>query len=74
MSRRETVCPRDCPRRSAVPNCHDPERCDIWAAHLERMRVVHAARAQMEAERACVTHARRQADRRRERDVRRGRR
>lgn len=41
---RAQVCPRDCPRRCADPNCHNPETCEIWAAHLVEMEKIHEAR------------------------------
>lgn len=69
-----TACPRDCPRRSAVPNCHDPARCAVWAAHLERKKLIDEARKKAETERSVMTQAREQSERRRERDFRRHRR
>lgn len=26
-------CGRNCPKRSAIPNCHDPAVCGDWAAY-----------------------------------------
>ena len=28
---------RNCPKRSAVPNCHDPAVCGDWAAYQEAL-------------------------------------
>ncbi len=30
-------CGRNCPKRCAVPNCHDPAICGDWAAYQEAM-------------------------------------
>lgn len=37
-------CPKDCPRRSISPNCHNPETCETWAKYLERKAAAKAAR------------------------------
>ena len=29
-------CPKDCPRRSIQPNCHNAETCEIWAKYLAK--------------------------------------
>lgn len=45
MKRRlEPPCARDCPRRSAVPNCHNPELCEDWARYLAEKAAVDKAR------------------------------
>ena len=30
-------CGRNCPKRSAVPNCHDPAVCGDWAAYQDAL-------------------------------------
>ena len=30
-------CGRHCPKRSAVPNCHDPAVCGDWAAYQDAL-------------------------------------
>ena len=30
-------CGRNCPKRSAVPNCHDPAICGDWAAYQDAL-------------------------------------
>ena len=30
-------CGRNCPKRSAIPNCHDPAVCGDWAAYQEAL-------------------------------------
>lgn len=30
-------CGRKCPKRSAVPNCHDPAVCGDWAAYQDAL-------------------------------------
>ena len=42
-------CPKDCPRRRAVPNCHNEETCPIWAEHMKRSRALAEARARAKA-------------------------
>lgn len=37
-------CPKDCPRRSISPNCHNVETCEIWAKYVARKEAAHAAR------------------------------
>lgn len=27
------ICPKDCPNRCAVPNCHNVNTCETWAKH-----------------------------------------
>lgn len=34
-------CPKDCPNRRAVPNCHNVETCEIWAAHVRELEELH---------------------------------
>lgn len=35
MSRLKPPCSADCPRRSIVPNCHNPDICPDWARYME---------------------------------------
>ena len=50
MSRRtDAMCPRDCPRRSAIPNCHNTETCEIWAAYVQRQELLKEARRKSKA-------------------------
>ena len=30
-------CGKNCPKRSAIPNCHDPAVCGDWAAYQEAL-------------------------------------
>lgn len=68
MSRGRTHagCPRDCPRRSVAPSCHNPETCAVWADYLARMEVIRAGRARADAEASILTDARLRAARRKE--------
>ncbi|WP_298030245.1 hypothetical protein [uncultured Dysosmobacter sp.] len=36
-------CTRSCPKRCAVPNCHDPALCGDWAAYQEELEVYKSA-------------------------------
>ena len=27
------ICPKNCPNRCALPNCHNAATCERWAAH-----------------------------------------
>lgn len=54
-------CPKDCPDRRAVPNCHDPERCAVWAAYLDEMRAIREGQRQAEEPQTCLTAARERA-------------
>lgn len=72
--RSSACCPRACPRRCAVPNCHDPETCAVWAAYLAKKQVIAEGRRRAELERSVMTQGRVQTERRRERDLRRRRR
>lgn len=36
-------CGMNCPRRCAVPNCHDPERCSAWGEFLRLRQAFDAA-------------------------------
>lgn len=38
------VCPKDCPRRSISPNCHNEETCEHWKRHMETVRKEEAER------------------------------
>lgn len=42
--RTNAACPRDCPRRCAIPNCHNPETCEVWAEFLRKQAELKAAR------------------------------
>lgn len=42
-------CPRDCPRRSAIPNCHNPETCETWARYLDEQAELKAAKQKFRA-------------------------
>lgn len=49
--RTSAECPKDCPRRCAIPNCHNVETCEIWARYLAELGAIKEARAkQMAAE------------------------
>lgn len=63
MNRREQPpCTKTCPRRSAVPNCHNPNICPDWAKYLERKEKEDAKiEAEREKDRA-VTAAMRWSD------------
>lgn len=30
----DSPCKKDCPNRSAEPNCHNAETCELWAAYI----------------------------------------
>lgn len=32
------ICPKDCPRRCASPNCHNEETCERWRKHMDAQR------------------------------------
>ena len=38
-------CGRNCPKRSAIPNCHDPAVCGDWAAYQEALAAWNAGNA-----------------------------
>lgn len=42
-------CPKDCPRRCAVPNCHNVETCEIWARYVADLEARKAAIAKAKA-------------------------
>lgn len=42
-------CSRDCPRRSASPNCHNPEICPEWKTYLAEKEAVNNARKQAQS-------------------------
>lgn len=70
--RADAECPRNCPRRSASPNCHDPETCAVWAAYMARMETIRAGKKRAEA--SVMTVGRLRAERRKEQyDRRHGR-
>lgn len=58
-------CRRDCPRRSAVPTCHDPARCEAWAAYQAALQAHNASLARMHREYDDLKTARRGEARRR---------
>lgn len=66
-------CPRECPDRRAVPNCHNPETCAVWAEYVRWMDAIRAARREAHMAASIMTEARKQSARRRERDERRHR-
>ena len=39
-----TVCPPDCPRRCAEPNCHNVETCKTWAEHMAKQEKIYEIR------------------------------
>ena len=45
----------DCPRRCAVPNCHNPETCETWAQYLAETGAIKEARAKQRAAEKDVT-------------------
>lgn len=45
----DTGCPKDCPRRCAVPNCHNVETCEIWARYVADLEARKAAVAKAKA-------------------------
>ena len=47
--RTSAECPRDCPRRSAIPNCHNPETCEIWARYLREQAAIKTAKQKFKA-------------------------
>lgn len=47
--RTDASCPKDCPNRKAVPNCHNEETCPIWARHMAEKRALEAAKAKAKA-------------------------
>lgn len=47
--RTDAGCPPDCPRRCAVPNCHNAETCEIWARYVEEQAARKAAIAKAKA-------------------------
>lgn len=54
-TRTSANCPRDCPRRSAIPNCHNAETCETWARYLREQAAVKAARRKIKAAEDDVT-------------------
>lgn len=40
------VCPPDCPRRCAEPNCHNVETCETWAEHMRKQEQIYKQRAE----------------------------
>lgn len=38
------VCPPDCPRRCAEPNCHNVETCETWAEHIKKQEQIYKQR------------------------------
>lgn len=38
------VCPPDCPRRCAEPNCHNAETCETWARYEAQKKDIRARR------------------------------
>ena len=44
MSRGGAMCPKDCPKRCVVPNCHNEETCPVWAEYMRQKREAQAAR------------------------------
>lgn len=53
--RTSAECPRDCPRRSAIPNCHNPETCETWARYLKEQAAIKAAKQKFKAAENDVT-------------------
>lgn len=53
--RTDAVCPKDCLKRSAIPNCHNVETCERWAAYVARREAVQEARRKFKAEEDDVT-------------------
>lgn len=37
-------CPKDCPKRSISPNCHNVETCERWAAYVARKEAEKSAK------------------------------
>ena len=42
--RRGPGCPKDCPRRSIQPNCHNVETCEIWAKYVAKREAEQTAK------------------------------
>lgn len=53
--RTSAECPKDCPRRCAIPNCHNPETCEIWARYLAELGAIKEAWAKQRAAEKDVT-------------------
>lgn len=43
-------CTRSCPKRCAVPNCHDPALCGDWAAYQAALQAHNASVEKMHRE------------------------
>ena len=43
--RRGPGCPKDCPRRSISPNCHNVDTCETWAKYIAQKEAKAAAKA-----------------------------
>lgn len=74
MKRRtDASCPPNCPKRSAVPNCHNEETCEIWAKHMKRKREFEAMRNSAKSAEDDVTAVRVACSRRIAKEVKRHR-
>lgn len=38
-------CPKNCPNRCAVPNCHNEETCPVWAEYMRSKREMEELKA-----------------------------
>lgn len=47
--RTDASCPPDCPRRCAVPNCHNVDTCEIWARYVAKQTALKEARQKARA-------------------------
>lgn len=54
-------CTRSCPKRCAVPNCHDPALCGDWAAYQEELEAYKSAEKKHKAEENDYQETRRKA-------------
>lgn len=54
----EPGCPIDCPRRRAIPNCHNEATCKIWAAYVAKHNSYREARSKRLAEEDDVSKVR----------------
>lgn len=43
------ICPKDCPNRCAMPNCHNVNTCETWAAHVAEVEAEREARCKQNA-------------------------
>lgn len=47
--RRRPGCPKDCPRRSIQPNCHNVETCETWAKYITQQESAKKAKEKVRA-------------------------